>query len=63
MLKRPWIINNPLGLVMEGKRLSLYNKKFQRPQVWAIAKNSHIMFEPYGHNLCYEPIPQSLGIV
>jgi hypothetical protein len=26
-------------------------------------KSNHIMLEPYGHKLCYEPIPCSLAIV
>jgi hypothetical protein len=38
-------------------------QKVPKAQVWAFAKNSHIMFEPYGHNLCHELIPWSLGIV
>jgi hypothetical protein len=31
-LKRPWNSSKLLSLVMEGKRLLLYNKEFQRPK-------------------------------
>jgi hypothetical protein len=47
---------------MEEKKLSHYKKGFENPIV-GYCKGDNIMFEPYGHGLCYEPIPWSLTIV
>jgi len=45
------------------QKIITLQEKVPKAQVWAIAKNSLTMFEPYGHNLSYEPIPWSLGLV
>jgi hypothetical protein len=57
-LKSPWNSNTPSLFVMEGKRLSLYNKKFEVSNV-SYCRGIHMN----DHDLCYEPIPCSLVII
>jgi len=41
-LRIPWNLNKSSSLVMEGKRLSFYNKELKDPSV-SYYKNNHIM--------------------
>jgi hypothetical protein len=62
-LKKPWNSNKLSSLVMEGKRLLLYNKEFQRPKCGLLQKQDYFYLKPYGNRLCHELIPWSLVIV
>jgi hypothetical protein len=59
---KPWNSSKASSLVMERKKLSHYKKSFENPSV-RYYRGNNIMFELYGHGLCYEPIPWSLAIV
>jgi hypothetical protein len=53
-LKRPWNSSTPSSFVMEGKRLSFYNKKFKASSV-SYCRGIHIMImlEPYDHDVLW----------
>jgi hypothetical protein len=53
-LKRPWKSSKPSSLVMEGKRLLLYNKEFQRPKCGLLQRQNYFYLKPYDNMLCYE---------
>jgi hypothetical protein len=62
-LKKSCNSSKPSSLVMwKAKHCHFTTTNFEGPNVGCY-KGNHIMLEPWGHGMCYEPIPWSLSII